>query len=289
MRILYIILISLLFSSSTIAQENVTTRNSEEITSPWEVKSTKLEAFSQPFVDLTDESRYPPGSVVSVPQTAVDAPTTVSYFRIDHDYALGLQLWAGATHFFNKSIGIATDIFMTDGQLPAYKGASYSWYGEFDIGPSFASGTFTITPMVGIGMDWGAKHAMLINGPQIYSILNGDKIYIESWVWLLLYSPFHEAPSPDVFHTRDWILYRLNDTISAGPQIEVWSNTKQKSISGIDYKSGITSMPIGGHVDISYGSNNTLGLFLGYESNKFGRDVRNGNATTGRLTFIHNF
>lgn len=217
------------------------------------------------------------------------APAVPSYFRIDHDYAFGLQLWAGATHPLGDGIGLATDIYLTEGQTGAYKGATYSWYGEFDIGPAFTFGPLSITPMVGVAFDWGAKHVNLINGPQLYTILNTDKIYFESWIWTLLYSPFKEAPSPDIFHTRDWVLYKLSNTVAVGPQIELWYNLKSKEISGTPYKSGVTSLPIGVHADIAYGTGNTLGLFLGYEANEDGRNAKGGNGAVGRFTFVHNF
>ena len=180
-------------------------------------------------------------------------------------------------------------IYLAEVEGGAYRGATYSWYGEFDIGPAFTFGPLSLTPMVGAGFDWGAKHANLINGPQLYTILNTDSIYIESWIWTLLYSPFKEAPSPDIFHTRDWILYKVSGTIAVGPQIELWYSLKAKTINAVPYKSGVTSMPFGGHVDIAYGTGNTLGVFLGYETNKDGRDARGGNAAVGRFTFVHNF
>jgi hypothetical protein len=230
-----------------------------------------------------------PAPTAAAPATPPAEAPPASYFRIDHDYQYGLQLWAGATHALGEGIGLATDIYIAEVEGGVYKGATYSWYGEFDIGPAFTFGPLSVTPMVGIGFDWGAKHANLINGPQLYTILNTDKIYVESWIWTLLYSPFKEAPSPDIFHTRDWILYKLSGTIAVGPQLELWYNLKSKTINDTPYKSGLTSMPFGGHVDIGYGTGNTLGIFLGYETNKDGREARGGNAAVGRFTFVHNF
>ena len=232
-----------------------------------------------------------PADAAAAPAAATPPaePPPASYFRIDHDYQYGLQLWAGATHSLGGGVGLATDIYLAEVEGGAYRGATYSWYGEFDIGPAFTFGPLSLTPMVGAGFDWGAKHANLINGPQLYTILNTDSIYIESWIWTLLYSPFKEAPSPDIFHTRDWILYKVSGTIAVGPQIELWYSLKAKTINAVPYKSGVTSMPFGGHVDIAYGTGNTLGVFLGYETNKDGRDARGGNAAVGRFTFVHNF
>lgn len=231
---------------------------------------------------------------VEAAPTAPPAATTAetppaSYFRIDHDYAFGLQLWAGATHPLGEGIGLATDIYIAEVEAGGYKAQGgtvpYSWYGEFDIGPAFTFGPLSLTPMVGIGFDWGAKHVNAINGPQLYTILNTDKIYVESWIWTLLYSPFKEQPLDNYFHTRDWILYKLSGTVALGPQIELWTNLQDK----ISAHKGVTSLPIGGHVDLAYGTGNTLGVFLGYEANKYGRESRGGNAAVGRLTFVHNF
>ncbi len=233
-----------------------------------------------------DASAAPAAAPAATPPAEAPPP---SYFRIDHDYQYGLQLWAGATHPLGGGVGLSTDIYLAEVEGGAYRGATYSWYGEFDVGPAFTFGPLSLTPMVGMGFDWGAKHANLINGPQLYTILNTDSIYIESWIWTLLYSPFKEAPSPDIFHTRDWILYKISGTIAVGPQLELWYAMKSKTINGLPYKSGLTSMPFGGHVDIAYGTGNTLGVFLGYETNKDGRDARGGNAAVGRFTFVHNF
>lgn len=261
------------------------------------VFAISLNATAQPAHAPVD-SATPVASTSSAPAVApaptalIEAPpaeaATPSYFRVDHDYVFGLQLWAGATHPLVDGIGLATDIIMAEGQLPAYSGATASWYGEFDIGPAFTFGPLSVTPMTGAGFDWAAKHMMLSN-EQLYTILNTSKIYAESWVWAMLYSSFKEAPSPNVFHTRDWVLYKLSGTLSIGPQVEIWANMKAKTINGLYFKNGITSLPVGGHVDIAYGTDNVLGLFLGYEASKDGRDARGGNGAVGRFTFVHNF
>ncbi len=217
-------------------------------------------------------------------------PPPASYFRIDHDYQFGIQLWAGATHPLGGGVGLSTDIYIDEVAAPLYKSGAGgpipgSWYGEFDIGPAFTFGPLALTPMVGIGFDWAAKHVNALNAPQLYTILNTDSIYFESWIWTLIYSPFKEQPLDNYFHTRDWVLYKLSGMVALGPQIELWTNLSDKK-SG---HKGLTSVPIGLHADIGYGTGNTLGLFVGYEANKFGRDLRDGNAAVGRFTFVHNF
>lgn len=214
-----------------------------------------------------------------------------SYFRIDHDYAFGLQLWAGATYPVGENIGIATDIYLAENypgllldSAGAVAGTKQSWWGEFDIGPAFTFGPLSVTPMVGLAFDWAAKRAVAINGPQLYTIVNLDKIYFESWIWTLLYSPFKDQVLNDYFHTRDWILYKLSGTVALGPQIELWTNLQNKL-----GPKGITSLPIGGHVDLAYGTGNTLGIFLGYETHKDARELAGGKGAVGRLTFVHNF
>jgi hypothetical protein len=221
-----------------------------------------------------------------------ETPTPVpSYFRIDHDYAFGLQLWAGATYPLAENIGLATDIYIAENwplastdASGAVTGAVNSWWGEFDIGPAFTFGPLSLTPMVGLAFDWAAKRSVAINGPQLYTILNTEKVYFESWIWTLLYSPFKDQVASNYFHTRNWILYKLSGTVAVGPQIELWTNLQDK----VGPK-GITSLPIGGHVDLAYGTGNTLGLFLGYETHKDAREAVGGKGAVGRITFVHNF
>jgi hypothetical protein len=226
-----------------------------------------------------------------------EAPAAVpSYFRIDHDYAFGLQLWAGATYPLAENIGLASDIYIAENYPVGGVGAdgapylAQSWWGEFDLGPAFTFGPLSVTPMVGIAFDWAAKHAVAINGPQLYTILNTDKLYFESWVWTLLYSPFKDQVTANYFHTRDWVLYKLSGTVALGPQIELWTKLQDKaSAVGFAPGKGISSLPIGGHIDLAYGTGNTLGLFVGYETHKDAREAVGGKGAVGRLTFVHNF
>jgi hypothetical protein len=213
-----------------------------------------------------------------------------SYFRFDQDYMLGTQIWAGATYPLTDKLGIAADIFVPEN----YPGVSVnstgapkitnSWWGEFDLGPALTLGPLTLTPMAGIAFDWAAKRAVAINAPQLYTIVNLDKIYFESWFWTILYSPFHNPVYSNFIHTRNWVLYKATKFISVGPQIELTYNLNTQ---GYGVK-GITAAPLGGHVELAFGAGNSVGLFLGYELSKTVRDNNNG-AAEGRLTFVHNF
>ena len=228
---------------------------------------------------------------VAAPATPPAEPAPPSYFRIDHDYAFGLQLWAGATYPLSETVGLASDIYIAENFPSANVDSAgavtihpTSWWGEFDIGPAFTIGQLSVTPMVGFAFDWAAKRAVAINGPQLYTIFNHEKVYFESWIWTLLYSPFKDQVANDYFHTRDWILYKLSGTVALGPQLELWTNLQSKL-----GPKGLTSLPIGGHVDLAYGTGNTLGLFLGYETHKEARNAVGGKGAVGRLTFVHNF
>jgi hypothetical protein len=133
--------------------------------------------------------------------------------------------------------------------------------------------------MVGVAFDWAAKKAVAINGPQLYTVLNLDKIYFESWVWTVLYSAFDKKGPNDYVHTRDWVLYKLTDKIGLGPQLEYSYD--------IEDKRTVFGFPVGGHLELAYGAGNSLGLFLGYDTNKSTRV--DGAGAAGRLTFVHNF
>ncbi len=188
----------------------------------------------------------------------------------------GLQLWAGATHKLADSIGLATDIYMAENYVA---GGVQSYWGEFDLGPALTFGPVAVTPMAGIAFDWAAKRAVAINAPQLYTTVNLDKFYFESWVWTVLYSPFKNDVADDYVHTRNWLLYKATNTVSVGPQLEYTYNLETKKTQ--------FGFPVGGHVEVAYGAGNSLGLFLGYDTKK---DTRvDGNAAVGRLSFVHSF
>jgi hypothetical protein len=115
------------------------------------------------------------------PAAPPEAPIP-SFFRFDQDYMLGTQIWAGATYPLTDKLGISADIFVPEnypGMSADSTGAPKiinSWWGEFDLGPALTLGPVTLTPMAGIAFDWAAKRAVALNAPQLYTIVNLDKI-----------------------------------------------------------------------------------------------------------------
>ena len=276
----------LAFCGHAVAQTTATP--SETTTKPAESPAASASPSATPAPTGAAVAPAEQSPAVAAPPAA---PAIPSYFRIDHDYAFGLQLWAGATYPLAENIGLATDIYIAENtpgvaldNAGAPTGIKQSWWGEFDIGPAFTFGPLSVSPMVGLAFDWAAKRAVAINGPQLYTIVNLDKIYFESWIWTLLYSPFKDSVANDYFHTRDWVLYKLSGNVAVGPQLELWTNLQGKL-----GPKGLTSLPIGGHVDLAYGTGNTLGIFLGYETHKDARESVGNKGAVGRLTFVHNF
>jgi hypothetical protein len=214
-----------------------------------------------------------------------EAPSVPSWVRIDSD-GYGVQLWAGATHDLG-AFQLATDIYVASG-TPGAPPGSYGAFsiGEFDIGPAFtfADGKVALTPMVGAQFDWVQKRMVSLVAPQLFTILNFDSIYFESWIQLFVYSPFTDgAEAFDTLYTRDFLLYKVSDMFAIGPNIEL--------NYGLD-AGEITSLPIGGAAMVGYGTGNTLLLALGYETNEDARAAGGGSgdrAIAGRFTFIHYF
>jgi hypothetical protein len=233
---------------------------------------------------------------IPVPQPPTDEKKPIpSFFRIDQDYMFGLQLWAGATYPLSEKVGLSVDIFMPEVAGPVTKNALYSYWGEFDLGPSLTLGPVTLTPMAGVAFDWGAKRVVALNVPQLYTIVNINKFYFESWVWTVLYSPFKDKVWNDYVHTRNWVLFKMNDIIAMGPQFEYtyyfknYSTPDDAGIMTLRNPKGTAAMPLGGHAELAFGMGNSLGLFLGYELSKSVRTRNDGNAAEGRLSFVHNF
>jgi hypothetical protein len=226
-----------------------------------------------------------PADAVPAPAPAVEEEETfpAAWFRIDSDLG-GLQLWAGATHMFNDTIGLASDIYVNSGFL-----------GEFDIGPSIVAGPMYITPMIGVQWDWVARRAAAIV-PQLYVTGGPDPIYTELWLQWYNYAAFKD-PNPGVpgaqsfLYGRFFIDYKAHKYIAFGPQIEftiALNDAAKVTLPEETEPTSLTYLPIGANVMFTnYGKNNTLLAFMGYDVQSF--DVPLQRHLTGRLTFIHNF
>ena len=190
------------------------------------------------------------------------------YFRFDYD-SYGLQLWVGATHQIG-GLQIASDVYVTDS------------YGEVDIGPQFTLGDVTFIATVGSIYDFSAQSVVAVVAPLLTTIYDQRRLYFESWLQLTFGSPFSDG-AEDLFHTRNFILYKLNESIWVGPQVEM--------NYGFTEADRIVSLPVGGQFSVGYGKDNRLSLFLGYETREL-MDATTGepmdsDRLAGRLTFVH--
>lgn len=192
------------------------------------------------------------------------------WFRTDTD-SLGTQIWVGASHPMG-SISIDSDIYVVDA------------FGEFDLGlgiPVVDSDSLSLSllPMVGIGFDYAtANGPTTLIAPQLFTYLSAGSIYFESWIQMFLNSPFDEEGA-DSFYTRDFVLYSINDTIAIGPQVEATIDLGDDG--------GLGSLIVGGRINLGYGENNTLGLFVGVETQL--EDDSEDTGLTGRMTFVRSW
>ena len=197
-----------------------------------------------------------------------EASGASGWFRTDTD-SLGTQIWVGASHSpsFLGGLSLDTDIYVV------------GTFGELDLGlgiPVVDSDSMSLSflPMVGIGFDYAAANGpSSLIAPQLFTYLTAGSIYFESWIQGFFNSMFDEEAG-DSFYTRNFVLLSLNDTLSVGPQVEV---TLDLGDDG-----GLGSMVVGGRANVGYGENNTLGVFVGFETQK--GDDETG--LTGRMTFV---
>lgn len=197
-----------------------------------------------------------------------EASGVSGWFRTDTD-GLGTQIWFGASHSpsFLGSLSLDTDIYVVD------------TFGELDIGigiPVADSDALSLSflPMVGIGFDYAAANGpSSLIAPQLFTYLTAGDIYFESWIQGFFNSMFDEEAG-DSFYTRNFVLLSLNDTLAVGPQVEVTLNLGDDG--------GLGSMVVGGRANVGYGADNTLGVFVGFETQK--GDDETG--LTGRMTFV---
>lgn len=198
------------------------------------------------------------------------------WFRTDTD-SLGTQIWFGGSYPAG-SVSIDSDIYVV------------GTFAEFDLGIGIPviddeSLSLTFLPMVGIGFDYeSANGPSSLIAPQLFTYLTAGSIYFESWIQGFFNTPFDY--DDDSLYTRDFLLYSITDNIAIGPQVEVGlilSTLDEKDDTGLD------SLVVGGRINMAYGENNTLGLFVGYETQPSedddGKEIEQ-TGLTGRMTFV---
>src|SRR5512145_2211420 len=172
----------------------------------------------------TSETK-PSAQIADASEAAASAPAP-GYVRLEDDYLSGFQVYAGVTYPLGHSLGLAAGIYLAE-NYPALQVAdasippslSQSWWSEFDLGPSLASGPLSLTLEAGIAFDFASKRATALNVPQLYTTVDFAKFHFESWIWTILYSPF-DTPSNDYLHARNWLLYKASGAFSLGPELE---------------------------------------------------------------------
>ena len=195
-----------------------------------------------------------------------EASSASGWFRTDTD-SLGTQIWVGASHSpsFLGGLSLDTDIYVV------------GTFGELDIGlgiPVVDSDSLSLSflPMVGIGFDYAAPNGpSSLIAPQLFTYLTAGSIYFESWIQGFFNSPFDYGD--DSIYTRNFLLLSLNDTLSVGPQVEVTLDLTNGGLGGL---------APGLRANVAYGENNTLGVFVGFETQKEDEDT----GITGRMTFV---
>ncbi len=193
------------------------------------------------------------------------------WFRTDTD-SLGTQIWFGGSYPAG-SVSIDSDIYVV------------GTFAEFDLGIGIPvvddeSLSLTFLPMVGIGFDYEtANGPNSIIAPQLFTYLTAGSINFESWIQMFFNTSFDY--DDDLFYTRNFILYSVTDNIAIGPQLEVGA-----TLSGLEEETetGLDSLVVGGRINMAYGENNTLGLFVGIETQMDEDSEDSG--LTGRMTFV---
>lgn len=193
------------------------------------------------------------------------------WFRTDTD-SLGTQIWFGGSYPAG-SVSIDSDIYVV------------GTFAEFDLGIGIPvvdddSLSLTFLPMVGIGFDYASANGPnSLIAPQLFTYLTAGSIYFESWIQFFFNTPFDYGD--DSLYTRDFVLYSVTDNIAVGPQVEVGLTLKGMEE---ETETGLSSLVVGGRINMAYGENNTLGLFVGLETQL--EDDSEDTGLTGRMTFV---
>ena len=193
-----------------------------------------------------------------------EKPQITGWFQIDVD-SLGTYFLVGASHPLSGGISFDSNIYV-NGHL-----------GEFDMGVTFPvvandSMALLLTPMLGVGFNYTSPDGPYALYPQIFAILPAGKIFGFHWTISTISSIFDDKSINELYN-RTYITYAINDIVAIGPQFE--------TVLGFVDGSQLWAMNFGGRLNIGYGENNTLGLYVGYETKK--DDDQTG--LTGRMNF----
>jgi hypothetical protein len=236
----------------------------------WTTTSSRLALVALSLVSGAAAAGQPPGPAAEAPADATpdDGDAFVSgFFRFDYD-AYGLQLWAGATHAIG-SLQLFSDVYVTDS------------YGEVDLGPQIQAGNFTFITTVGAIYDFSTQSVIGAVAPLVTTIYDSPAVYFESWLQMTFGSAFTDE-AEDLFHSRNFLLYKVNPTLWLGPQVEV--------NYGVTQAEEMTSLPVGGQLSIGYGKENRLSLFLGYDTveqmDPATGEPMDSDRLAGRFTFV---
>jgi hypothetical protein len=192
-----------------------------------------------------------------------EKPNITGWFQVDVD-SLGTYFLIGATHPLG-GVSLDSNIYVND------------HFGEFDFGVSLPvvksdNLTLILLPMLGVGFDYTTANGPDSLFPQIFAFLPAGKIYGFHWTIGTVRSIFN-SESLNELYTRNYLTYALNETVAVGPQAE--------AVLGLGDGGGLWALNFGGRVNIGYGQNNTLGLYLGYETKKEEGET----GLTGRMNF----
>jgi len=207
------------------------------------------------------------------------------WLRLDAD-RVGVSLWGGST-LSAGALNLAYDVVVTQaypGVVDPLQGAEFSAKvgddyraptARLELGPAFSTGGLFLLPKVGLGFDFERKKLGPLV-PQLMTIVEGGPLYVESWAQFYLYDLFDDG-SQDSFYTRDMVLVALSNTWAVGPQVELtvaMQNSPGKALR---------SLPIGATINMNPVDPLTLGLFVGFETQKVARNSEH-DFLAGRLT-----
>ncbi len=230
------------------------------------------------------------GDMAPEAEAMEEKPGVTGWFQIDID-SLGSYFLIGANHPIGDSgISIASNIYINEkhdiipdnpddpDDMHSHDIHSHRYLGEFDLGvtvPIVSSDSLSLAlqPMVGIGFDYTGEDGPHALYPQIFAFLNAPNITFFHWTIGTVYSVFDDMRSNELYN-RSFLTYSLTDTIAIGLQFEtvfVFADELDKPLK----------LNVGPRINIAYGTANTLGIYVGYETKKAEGD----SGFTGRMNF----
>ncbi len=182
--------------------------------------------------------------------------------RVDTD-GTGLGAYVGGSFRIDDALAFAP--FVHDVGTVVEPNVALTW----TVGPLW------LMPAFGTSLDFGATRALSLD-PQLFLAADAKALYFEAWLQYFWATAYH-VNAVDTFASRVMLLFSVSGTLGLGVEYDATDAPKVSPT--------LISSIFGGRTNVRIGDQDTVGLFVGYQTVWQARLSPEGVA--GRFEYVH--